>query len=266
MNSERPGLLGGAVGPGGGAERVGEVHEGHRLLRSRSRASPSSRPPRAAAGTSGPGTAWLSGVGGPGQQLLEEFARGAAGKRRDTGEQLVGDDRQRIDVGLLADELAAQGLGGHVLQACRRRTRRASAALRAAARRPARCRSPAAGRCWVAGSYMMLAGFRSRWMIPAPCACGEGGPSCSTMSAATGGASLWSGPERLQRLAGGPFQRQVVHAVGLAEVEGAHHVRMDHPGPELGLAQEALDRDRVLARRGRSTFSAIVPRSGCSAR
>src|SRR5690606_19746793 len=38
----------------------------------------------------------------------------------------------------------------------------------------------------------------------------------------------------------------VVAPLGRAEVDGPRYVGVDHPGPELGLAEEALDRNGVL--------------------
>ena len=56
--------------------------------------------------------------------------------------------------------------------------------------------------------------------------------------------------ELLQRLAVDPFQGEIVHPVGFAEVVGPHHVGVLDPGPELRLAQEAFDGDRVLRQPG----------------
>ena len=51
-------------------------------------------------------------------------------------------------------------------------------------------------------------------------------------------------------LLGGPFQREVLHPVGFAEVEGTDHVGMDDARAEFGLAQETLDRHRVGGKSG----------------
>ena len=52
--------------------------------------------------------------------------------------------------------------------------------------------------------------------------------------------------ELRQRLALGPLERQVVQSVRGAVVVGLDDVGMLDPGAVLGLAQEALDGDRVL--------------------
>jgi hypothetical protein len=53
---------------------------------------------------------------------------------------------------------------------------------------------------WVAGSYMMLAGLRSRWMIPARWATVSAAPSCSMIVPTKAGASL---PDRFTNSASG---------------------------------------------------------------
>ena len=52
--------------------------------------------------------------------------------------------------------------------------------------------------------------------------------------------------EQLERLALRPFERQEVGPVLLAVLPGPDHVGVHHAHPELRLAQEALDGDRVL--------------------
>ena len=52
--------------------------------------------------------------------------------------------------------------------------------------------------------------------------------------------------ELLERLALGPFEGEVVEPIRLPVVVGADDVGVGDPGAVFGLAQEPLDRDRIL--------------------
>ena len=71
------------------------------------------------------------------------------------------------------------------------------------------------------------------------------------MVATRGGASLPGPVDELgQRLALGPFERQVLQSVGGAEIVGLDDVGMRDAGAVLRLAEESLDGDRIPGEAG----------------
>ena len=116
---------------------------------------------------------------------------------RAAGQHLVQHAAERPDVGALVDRLAARLLGAHVGRGAENHARRVVAGDRDASAtcdevrrrrrsRPATFASPKSSTFTVpSGVILMLAGFRSRWMMPCSCAASSASAICRAIGSAS---------------------------------------------------------------------------------